>query len=84
MPSDTSTEPSPLFGARVAGALWLIVILVSIVAVIGGISLDLHGDPGTMAANALENPFISPDSPTELTIKVLFAQPGLPIAEQGS
>jgi spermidine dehydrogenase len=27
---------------------------------------------------------IGPDSPTVLTIKVLFAQPGLPIAEQGS
>jgi len=53
MQSDTSTEPSPLFGARMAGALWLTVILVSIVAVIGGISLDLHGDPGTLAANAL-------------------------------
>ncbi len=25
MPSDTSTEPSPLFGARMAGALWLTV-----------------------------------------------------------
>jgi hypothetical protein len=35
-----------------AGALWLTVILVSIVALIGGISLDVHGDPGTMAANA--------------------------------
>jgi len=53
MPSDTSTEPSPLFAARLAGALWLIVILVSIAAVIGGTSLDLHGDPGTLAANAL-------------------------------
>jgi hypothetical protein len=53
MPSDTSTEPSPLFGARMAGALWLTVILVSIVAVIGGTSLDVHGDPGTLAANAL-------------------------------
>lgn len=53
MPSDTSTEPSPLVGARMAGALWLIVILVSIVAVIGGISLDVHGDPGTLAATAL-------------------------------
>ena len=53
MPSDTSTEPSPLFGARMAGALWLIVILASIVAVIGGASLDLHGDPGTLAANVL-------------------------------
>lgn len=29
-------------------------------------------------------PAIGPDSPTVLTIKVLFAQPGLPIAEQGS
>lgn len=53
MSSDTSTEPSPLFGARMAGALWLIVILASIVAVVGGASLDLRGDPATLAANAL-------------------------------
>ena len=53
MPSDTSTEPSPLFGARMAGALWLIVILASILAVVGGASLDLRGDPATIAANAL-------------------------------
>ena len=37
-----------------------------------------------MATLPGSNPFISPDSPTVLTIKVLFAQPGLPIAEQGS
>jgi len=36
-----------------AGALWLIVILASIVAIIGEASLDLHGDPGTLAANVL-------------------------------
>jgi len=36
-----------------AGALWLTVILVSIVAVLGGTSLDVHGDPGTLAANVL-------------------------------
>ena len=53
MPSDTSTEPSPLLAARMAGGLWLIVILVSIAAVIAGTSLDLSGDQGTMAANAL-------------------------------
>ena len=53
MPPDTSTEPSPLFAARMAGALWLIVILASIAGVIGGTSLDLHGDPGTLAASAL-------------------------------
>jgi len=53
MPSDTSTELSPLFAARMAGALWLIVIVASLAAVIGGTSLDLHGDPGTLAANAL-------------------------------
>jgi hypothetical protein len=53
MPSDKSTEPSPLFGARMAGALWLTVILASIVAVIAEASLDLHGDPGTLAANVL-------------------------------
>jgi Domain of unknown function (DUF4386) len=50
---DPSTEPSPLFGARMAGALWLMVILASIVAVIAEASLDLHGDPGTLAANVL-------------------------------
>ena len=38
---------------RSQGALWLIVILVSIVAVIGGASLDLRGDPGTLAASVL-------------------------------
>src|SRR5882672_1232367 len=53
MPLDTSTEPSPLFAARMAGALWLIVILASIAALIGGASLDLHGDPGKLAANVL-------------------------------
>ena len=53
MPSDTATESSVLFGARVAGALWLIVILVSIVAVIGGASLDLRSDPGALAASVL-------------------------------
>src|SRR5262249_54745885 len=30
------------------------------------------------------SPNITPDSPTALTIKVLFSQPGLPIGEQGS
>lgn len=30
------------------------------------------------------SPTIGPDSPTVLTIKVLFAQPGLPIADQGA
>jgi len=53
MPSDTSTEPSPVFAARTAGALWLIVILASIGAVIGGTSLDLHGDPETLVANTV-------------------------------
>src|SRR5437764_739063 len=37
-----------------------------------------------MALIGNEPPTISPDSPTVLTIKVLFAQPGLPIAEQGT
>jgi len=53
MRSDTSGEPSPLLGARMAGALWLIVILASVAAVIGESSLDLHGDPATLAANVL-------------------------------
>ena len=53
MQSDTSAEPSPLVDARAAGALWLIVILVSIGALLGGASLDMHGDPETLAANVL-------------------------------
>jgi len=36
-----------------AGALWLVVIVAGIVAVLGGASLDTSGDPGTLAANAL-------------------------------
>lgn len=53
MQPDSSTEPSPLLAARMAGGLWLIVILVSIGSVIAGTSLDLHGDPGTLIASAL-------------------------------
>src|SRR6266566_402907 len=67
MPSDTSTEPSPLFGARMAGALWLIVILASIVALVGGASLDMRGDPGTLAANVLASA-----SKIRLTYAILF------------
>ncbi len=37
-----------------------------------------------MALVGTEPRTIGPDSPTVLTIKVLFARPGLPIAEQGS
>jgi spermidine dehydrogenase len=37
-----------------------------------------------MALVGNESRTIDPDSPTVLTIKVLFAQPGLPIGEQGS
>jgi spermidine dehydrogenase len=37
-----------------------------------------------MATLGGESPTIGPDSPTVLTIKVLFAEPGLPIAEQGA
>jgi spermidine dehydrogenase len=37
-----------------------------------------------MALVGEEPTTIGPDSPTVLTIKVLFAQPGLPIGEQGS
>ena len=37
-----------------------------------------------MATLSGVSPTIGPDSPTVLTIKVLFAQPGLPIAEQGA
>lgn len=53
MPSDTSTEPNPLFVARMAGALWLVVIVAGIVAVLGGASLDVSGDAKALAANAL-------------------------------
>jgi spermidine dehydrogenase len=37
-----------------------------------------------MATAGGERRSFGPDSPTVLTIKVLFAQPGLPIGEQGS
>jgi len=37
-----------------------------------------------MATLDVVSPTIGPDSPTVLTIKVLFAQPGLPIGEQGA
>ena len=53
MPMHTSTEPSPLFGARLAGALWLFVIIASIAIIIGRHPLDWRGDPATLTANAM-------------------------------
>jgi hypothetical protein len=53
MQSDTSNEQSPLFDARMAGALWLVVIIVSIGALLGDANLDMAGDPTTLAANVL-------------------------------
>ena len=53
MPSKASTLPSPRFDARIAGALWFIVILVSIGALLGGASLDMHGDQGALAEKVL-------------------------------
>ena len=50
---DTSTESSPLLAARMAGGLWLIVIIAGIIAVVTGASLDTSGEPGTLAATAL-------------------------------
>lgn len=67
MPSEPSTELSPLFAARMAGALWLIVIVVSIVAVLGGTSIEARGDPGAIAANALASA-----SRMRLTFAMLF------------
>ncbi|MEP6549842.1 MAG: DUF4386 domain-containing protein [Gemmatimonadales bacterium] len=44
---------SPQTTARLAAALWLIVILVSIAAVVGGPSLNLSGSPAETAASVL-------------------------------
>jgi hypothetical protein len=51
MRPDTTTEASPLFAARIAGALWLIVIVAS-VATIGTRPLDWRADPDTLVAAA--------------------------------
>lgn len=50
MASNLSAESSPLVNARVAGALWLAVIAVSIFAVVSGPSLNPHSDPATLVA----------------------------------
>lgn len=50
---------SPQATARLAGALWLIVIVVSIAAVVGGPSINLLGSPAETAASILasETPY---------------------------
>jgi spermidine dehydrogenase len=48
----------------------------------GGLGDYLNVKKAALISN--EPRTIDPDSPTVLTIKVLFAQPGLPIAEQGA
>ena len=52
MRPDTVTETSPLFAARIAGALWLIVIVASIASVTGTRPLDWRADPATLVAAA--------------------------------
>jgi hypothetical protein len=52
MEPETGTAPSPLLAARVAGALWLIVIVASIASVVGTRPLDWRADPATLIASA--------------------------------
>lgn len=54
MHEDTATETSPVLAARIAGALWLIVIAASIASVIGTHPLDWRADPASLAATATQ------------------------------
>ena len=49
------TEASPILAARVAGALWLIVIVASIASVIGTHPLDWRADPASLSAAAAQS-----------------------------
>ena len=62
MQSDTSTEPSPLLAARMAGALWLVVILVSIGAILGDANLDMRGDPTKLNRETGWQPLVALDT----------------------
>lgn len=65
--SPTSFD-SPETTARLAGALWLIVIVVSIAAVVGSPSLNLGGGPAEAAASVLAS-----ETPYRLVFAALFA-----------
>ena len=54
MHEDIAAETSPILAARVAGALWLIVIVASIASVIGTHPLDWRADPASLAATATQ------------------------------
>ena len=54
MLSHPNTDLSPLAAARIAGALWLIVIVASIASVIGTHPLDWRADPTTLTASAID------------------------------
>ena len=64
MHPNTVTEPSPLLAARIAGALWLIVIVASIASVVGTRPLDWRADPAALVADAIN---------TASTIRLGFA-----------
>ena len=51
---DDIREASPILAARIAGALWLIVIVASIASVIGTHPLDWRADPASLAAAATQ------------------------------
>lgn len=57
MDTQTGTEASPIFAARVAGALWLVVIVASIASVIGTRPLDWRADPGALVSAAADAAF---------------------------
>lgn len=54
MQDRTSTQASPILAARIAGALWLIVIVASIASVIGTHPLDWRADPASLAATVAQ------------------------------
>ena len=52
--SQPATDIPPLTAARIAGALWLIVIVASIASVIGTHPLDWRADPAALTASAIQ------------------------------
>ena len=50
---DIRSGASPLLAARIAGALWLIVIVASIASAVGTHALDWRADPATLVASAI-------------------------------
>lgn len=71
-PTESTSETSPLFKARMGGACWLMCFLTSIIPLITSGSLVVPGDAAATAANLLANEWLFRSGTAALLISTAF------------